>query len=132
MRIWIGVGVFIGVIIIAFVVFAVRITEAPMTALESEEPTAADITNVTYDVTYEDGAYAIEGEATLPTLCTQMTTAGALSESGQSVRVDLSAAKDSGPCLALPKETSFSVSIPAPEGISVEVYANGVLIAPVS
>lgn len=128
MRIWIGIGVFSGVLAIAFAFFAFRISEGP--AQKAQPETAAsqitDVRKVTD--TYKKGVHAIRGIATVPTACTVITAVSTIVEDPSStpvIRVDLSAEPDTGLCLQLPTDTEFSVAQQLSGRASVEVYANG-------
>lgn len=131
MRVWIGVGIFLGVFIIAFAIFALRTTEGPAAATATV-PDAAAITDVSVTDTYtsKSGLHTIKGTATVPNACTPLTATTSMSAASSTViRVDLSAERGTGVCLELPTEVSFSVTSDAPKDDSVEVYANGALAA---
>lgn len=131
MRVWIGVGIFLGVFIIAFAIFALRTTEGPA-PVSHEESTVAVITGVTVTDTYSSktGLHTIKGTAKVPTACTPLTATTSMSEASSTViRVDLTATRDAGVCLELPTEVPFSVTSSAPKNDSVEVYTNGTLAA---
>jgi hypothetical protein len=131
MRVWIGVGIFLGVFIIAFAIFALRTTEGPAPAPDTASSEAA-ITNVKVTDAYvsKTGLHAIRGTATVPDACTPLSATTSISAASSTViRVDLSAESGTGVCLELPTEVSFSVTSSAPKDDSVEVYANGALSA---
>lgn len=130
MRIWIGVGVFLGVLIIAFAFFVFRITEGPVTPTVSEPAVTiiSDVRNVAD--TYKKGVHTVHGTVTVPTACTEIeANASVDSESSSTpvIRVDLSAESDTGTCLMLPTNKTFSVQATLTGSAPIAVYVNGVL-----
>lgn len=124
-------GIFLGVFIIAFAIFALRTTEGPAPASTTASNEAA-ITNVKVTDTYtsKTGLHTIKGTATVPNACTPLAATTSMSAASSTViRVDLSAESGTGVCLELPTQVSFSVTSDAPKDDSVEVYANGGLSA---
>jgi hypothetical protein len=132
MRIWIGVGIFLGVLIIGFAFFVFRITEGPVTPSAPEAPiTGISEVQVLSD-TYKKGVHTIKGTATVPTACTTLnatsSAADYASTSAQGIRINLSAETDDGICLDIPTQAYFSITQTAEQNATVSVYANGELI----
>jgi hypothetical protein len=131
MRVWIGVGIFLGVFIIAFAIFALRTTEGPAPVPEAPSDVAA-VSDVTVTDTYssKSGLHTIKGTATVPTPCTPLAATTSMSTASSTViRVDLTATRDTGVCLQMLTPVPFSVTSDAPKDDSVEVYVNGALVA---
>jgi hypothetical protein len=126
MRIWIGIGIFLVILIVAFALFVFRITEAPIEPA-APEPVVVPITDVSATDSYSKGTHTIEGSAVVPTACTTLsaTTSSATEGDAQIIRVDLSADPVEGPCLMLPTEADFSVTTEGTSDEAVKIYANG-------
>lgn len=128
MRIWIGVGAFLGVLIIGFAFFVFRISEGPVPS-PSPKASTTEISDVHVSDTYKKGVHTVKGTATVPTACTTLTaTSSVIEEASTSesiIRIDLSAEPDTGTCLKLPTEMKFSITQSADHGASIAVYANG-------
>ncbi len=131
MRVWTILGVFLGVLIIAFGIFVLRITESEVPDEAPAAPSAAPITDIHFLDSYRKGTHSINGSATVPTACTTLnassTVYAATASSSDVLRVDLSAPADTGICLELPTKQTFSVSDDASADAVIEIYANGVL-----
>ncbi|HVX90526.1 MAG TPA: hypothetical protein VHC20_02705 [Candidatus Paceibacterota bacterium] len=134
MRFWIGIGIFVAVIVIAFALFVLHITGSPRTAIAPSVPSFATITDVHLSDTYssKSGLHTIKGSATVPTPCTSLTATSTVTQNGDAsstdtIRIDLRAPRDTGICLTVLDEKSFSLSVEASKSAEIVVYANGAL-----
>ena len=128
MRIWILLGVFLGILIIAFGIFAIRISESTAPTATSTDTGAAPITDIHFLDSYKKGVHTIKGTATVPNACITLSAAiTAPSGTSSPIRIDLNAPADSGICLQAPTANSFSLSVTADQGVPIAIYANGVL-----
>ncbi len=132
MRIWILIGIFLGVLLIAFGVFVFRITEGPPPVAATDTQAGAAITDIHFLDSYKKGVHSIKGTALVPTACTTLSATVSASEattasSSPVIRIDLNAPVDDGPCLLLPTASPFTLSINAVASAPIEVYTNGTL-----
>jgi hypothetical protein len=129
MRTWIGIAIFVAILLLGFILFSFKLSEGPA-ATPEPAPTNAEITNIQVKDKITKGVHAISGSATVPTACTTLSAnssviAGENASSTPVIRIDLSAPLDTGMCLELPTAISFTFSIRADPAASIEVYANG-------
>lgn len=134
MRFWIGIGIFVAVILIAFALFVLHITGSPRAVPAASLPAFSPITSISIDDTYSSktGLHTIKGSATVPTPCTTLTatssvTTGADASSTDTIRIDLAAPRDTDICLDLPNAKSFTLTVKAGKNAEAVVYANGEL-----
>lgn len=128
MRSWILFGIFLGVFIFAFGIFAYRISESPAPSKETGTAAGAAISDIRITDTYKKGVHTIRGTATVPTACTRLSAAASVPDASSTlIRVDLSAQIDEGMCLAVPTAVPFTLTATASAGVPVEIYANGTL-----
>lgn len=128
MRAWIFIGIFIGVLCIAFSIFFYRLADEPLPETEVGTPGAV-IEDIHYLASFKNGVYTIKGTAVVPNACTILTAVGAEDSSSTTprIRVELSAARDEGVCLQLPTPAPFSLSVTAGKNLPIDIYTNGVL-----
>lgn len=128
MRKWIFIGILLGVLIIAFGIFVLRISESTVPHEAEPQETGSAITDIHFTDTYRKGIHTIKGTATVPTACVEFS-ADITAPSGTStpIRVDLSAPADSGICLELATSVSFNLSVTAPAEAPIAIYTNGML-----
>jgi hypothetical protein len=132
MRLWLGIGVFLAVIILAFALFVLHITGSPHATETATSPAFAPITAIAISDSYSSktGVHTVTGSGAVPTPCTTLTAtstviAAADASSTPTIRVDLTAPFDSGICLQLASTKTFSLSVHADKNATVVVYANG-------
>jgi hypothetical protein len=139
MKFWLGIGIFLGVVLIAFAIFVLHITNSSRGGAPEAAAPYAPITDVEFTDSYSSktGLHTITGHGTVPTACTELSAtstvvAAADASSTDSIRVDLSAAPDTGICLTLPTEADFKLTAKAGADAAVSVYANGALASTTS
>jgi hypothetical protein len=128
MRKWIVAGIFLGVLVIAFAIFIIRLEEGPVPASGNVVATTADIRDIHFIDSYKSGVHTLKGRATLPSACTTLNATASIAEATTTVlRIDLSAPADTDICLQLPTEVSFATTVEGPADLPIDVYANGLL-----
>lgn len=132
MRLWLGIGVFAAVVVIAFALFVLHITSSPHTTEVPSQVLYASITDVRIKDSYSSktGVHSISGSGTVPSACTVLSATSTVSvpedaSSTPTIRIDLTAPIDTGTCLELPTPEAFSLSVKAASNSSIEVFANG-------
>ena len=120
MRRWI-IGISILVVIGALAYAFYFLMSGPTTAPSVVEETRSY--SVSFDTSYEDGTYTIEGTVLADTACQQASATASVVGSG--IRVDVVLPPDEGICLQRPETLSFSVDVEAPEDAAVAVFVNG-------
>ncbi|MFZ1987520.1 MAG: hypothetical protein WAV21_00600 [Minisyncoccia bacterium] len=128
MRVWIAAGVFIVVGIGAFFVFVFR-TGEDVPLEKDTEISAPVMTDLTFTHTYKTGTHTIRGAVTVPTRCITVAAKAIVDASStpENIRLDLTAPSETGVCLRLPTNASFSVTAQANEDATLSIFENGVL-----
>ncbi len=124
MRLWISAA------IIAIVLFAGFALSVPHTSDVVQAPANTEIKNVpsvTLHDVFKKGTHTITGSIEAPNACTEIiATAVAVGDasSTESIRVDISMAKDEGICLQLPTSKDFSATVVAPAHLPLSATVN--------
>lgn len=116
------------VIFIGFVISVPHTREVP--APEDAAPTAASIgpSVVTLKDTYTKGVHTISGSLLLPNPCTILTSDAELvgtASTTEIIVITLTAAVDTGVCLQVPTQATFSATVTAPADLPISVLFNG-------
>jgi hypothetical protein len=91
--------------------------------------TASTTPIVTLNDSYRKGVHTLSGSVELPNVCTSLDAEATLlgdASSTQTIALSLSAPADTGTCLQLPMQTTFSTTISAPSGLPISVTVNGI------
>lgn len=117
-----------GIILVGFVI-SVPHTRDSADLLESTTEVIATVPEVTVRDVYRKGTHTITGSLQVPNPCsvieTQATLEGADSDT-KSILVAITIPKDTGICLQEPVTLPFSVTIPAPTNLPIQVTVNGI------
>ena len=108
-------------------------------AREVHEVGLAPVASTTPVVTLRDslkkGVHTLSGSIEAPNACTAVSAEASLTDASSTtphILLALSMPEDSGVCLQVPTKTSFSTSITAPAGASIEVRVNGTVASTTS
>lgn len=118
------------VIVIGIFVFSGHLSDTPRTStITTATTTSSLIRLVSLTHSYRRGKYTISGKVIVPTPCYVVTaqTTLASSTTPPTIKLSLSAPRDSGICLQLQATTTFSVTQRANKRVNIDTYLNGVL-----
>jgi hypothetical protein len=122
MRIRVGIGGIVVLVLGGTVFFATRTGTNDSTDLLLEETAP---TGVTLSRSYKEGVHTFTGIRSMPTVCDSVSADALLHEEG-GIEVRITETPADGMCLMRTTPMEFSVTIEAPEDASVSASVNGV------
>ena len=112
------------VILVSFFLSAPRARDGAKPIVQSS---ATSVPVVTLKDSFKKGVHTITGSLTATNACTTVTADASLSgDASSTIVVALSVPEDSGICLQVPTEESFSATVSAPARLPIHVTVNGV------
>ena len=125
----IGVGIFVIVVLGAFLLSISRTQDGAVPASDKTAAKPFTVSSVVVKDSYSSKTttHTITGSVTVPTPCYTVTAKGSVdtSKDPQVIRIDLAIPTDTGLCLEEPAAKTFSVSASAPKSAVVSVFVNG-------
>ena len=125
-RLWSAAAIIAVIIIIGF---AISVPHTRDVMKEEQREKARVAPAVTLHDSYKAGVHTITGSIDVPDACSTASANASLigdASSTQTIVVDISYAADTGVCLQLPTQVTFSSSITAPPALPISATVNGV------
>lgn len=111
------------IILVGFVLSVPHTRDVPTEKTAVAEAATPAIT--VHDV-FKKGTHTISGSITLPTRCSNVTvTSSVQGEGSQSILLAFDIPEDTGVCLELPTNTTYSTSVAAPADLPIVATVNG-------
>jgi len=125
-RLWIATAI-IAVVILAGFVLSVPHTR-DVGDVSSSQIAATSAPSVSLHDSFKKGVHTITGSIEAPNACASVSAQASLvgdTENASGILVALSLEKDSGVCLQIPSEISFTTTISAPARLPITATVNG-------
>lgn len=90
--------------------------------------TAAAVPVVSVSDAYKKGVHTLSGSVTAPDACTSVSAEASVADASSTsprILLELTMPEDTGMCLEVPTEVSFSTAVEAPSDAALEVRVNG-------
>lgn len=126
-RLWVAAAIIAFVVIVGFVL-SVPHTTRDAEKISSLQNAATVVPGVSLHDSYKKGLHTITGSVKAPNACTTVAAQATLSGDAadpSGILVQITLPTDTGVCLQVPTNASFSTTISAPTGLPITATVNG-------
>lgn len=125
-RLWVASAIIAAVILVGFVLSVPHTRDVG--DISSSQVVAPSVPNVSLRDSFKKGVHTITGSVEAPNACASVSAQASLvgdASNASGILVAVSLEKDSGVCLQVPTDISFSTTITAPARLPIIATVNG-------